>query len=42
MKKIYFLFKNPPSKKIQVSASGRIHSYRQIFQAIIRAAYETS
>ena len=39
-KKIYLLFKPPHAKKILVSASGRIHSCRQIFLAIIRAAYK--
>ena len=38
-KNIYFRFKPTLSKQNPSCASGRIHFYRQIFQAIIRAAY---
>ena len=41
-KNIYFWSKIPLSYQNPSCASGRIHSSRQIFQAIMRAAYETS
>ena len=41
-KNIYFWFKPTLSQQNLGCASGRIHSCRQILQAIIRAAYETS
>ena len=41
-KNIYFWFKPPLSYQNPGCASGRIHSCRHIFQAIIQAACETS
>ena len=41
-KNIHFWFKPPLSKQNPVCATGGIHSCWQIFQAIVRAAYETS
>ena len=41
-KDIYFWFKLTLSQQNPGCASSRIHSCRQIFQAIIGAAYETS
>ena len=41
-KYIYFWFKPPLSSQNPGCVCGRLHSCRQIFQAIVPAAYETS